>query len=238
MHFLLGPLLAAAAAAAPTAAADPGIYGTLIPLIPLLPILGFAFTALFGRRLQAKGGRTAAELVPVGVVVVVWVIAMIVVVPALQHTEPFGEHGPGRQALDLDPGRGLHGRPRVPRGRADRGAPDRRDDDRHARAHLLDRVHGARPGHVAVLRLPQPVHVLDARARPGQQLAAGVRGLGAGGPVLLLADRVLVPQAVRGAGRQEGVHRQPRRRRGLRARDHGHLGQHGDDEHPGSRSRS
>src|SRR5450759_219729 len=69
------------------------MYETLIPLIPLLPILGFAFTALFGRRLQAKGGRAAAEIVPVGIVVVVWVIAMIVVVPALQHAEPFGEAG-------------------------------------------------------------------------------------------------------------------------------------------------
>jgi NADH-quinone oxidoreductase subunit L len=69
------------------------MYETLIPLIPLLPILGFAFTALFGRRLQAKGGRGAAELVPVGLVVVVWAIAMVVVVPALQHAEPFGEQG-------------------------------------------------------------------------------------------------------------------------------------------------
>jgi NADH-quinone oxidoreductase subunit L len=69
------------------------MYETLIPLIPLLPILGFAFTALFGRRLQAKAGRGAAELVPVGIVVVVWVIAMVVVLPALQHAEPFGEHG-------------------------------------------------------------------------------------------------------------------------------------------------
>ncbi|HEY5435775.1 MAG TPA: NADH-quinone oxidoreductase subunit L [Candidatus Limnocylindrales bacterium] len=69
------------------------MYETLIPLIPLLPILGFAFSALFGRRLQAKWGRAAAEIVPVGIVVVVWVIAMIVVVPALQHAEPFGETG-------------------------------------------------------------------------------------------------------------------------------------------------
>ncbi len=69
------------------------MYETLIPLIPLLPILGFAFTALFGRRLQAKGGRGLAEVVPVGLIVVVWVIAMVVVVPALQHVEPFGEHG-------------------------------------------------------------------------------------------------------------------------------------------------
>jgi len=68
-------------------------YDMLIPLIPLLPILGFAFTALFGRRLQLKFGRTAAEIVPVGLIVAVWVIAMIVVVPALGHAEPFGEKG-------------------------------------------------------------------------------------------------------------------------------------------------
>ncbi len=68
-------------------------YNTLIPLIPLLPILGFAFTSLFGRRLQLRFGRWAAELVPVGLVIAVWVIAMIVVVPALQHQDPFGEGG-------------------------------------------------------------------------------------------------------------------------------------------------
>ncbi len=44
----------------------------------------------------------------------------------------------------------------------------------------------------------------------------------------LQPDRVLVPQALRGPRRQEGVHRQPRRRRGLRARDHGDLRQHRD----------
>ena len=68
-------------------------YATLIPLIPLLPILGFAFTALFGRRLQLKFGRTAAGIVPVGLIVAVWVIAMIVVIPALQHVDPFGDKG-------------------------------------------------------------------------------------------------------------------------------------------------
>src|SRR3954465_12493179 len=69
------------------------MYETLIPLIVLLPILGFAFTALFGRRLQLRFGRTAAEIVPLGVIVLTWVIAMAVVIPALQHLEPFGEHG-------------------------------------------------------------------------------------------------------------------------------------------------
>ena len=90
MHPLLGTLLASEST---VGAVEPGVYPLLIALIALLPILGFAFTALFGRRLQAKGGRTAAEIVPVGIVIVVWVIAMMVVVPALTHAEPFGEHG-------------------------------------------------------------------------------------------------------------------------------------------------
>ncbi|MCJ7711450.1 MAG: NADH-quinone oxidoreductase subunit L, partial [Chloroflexi bacterium] len=93
MYPLLSTLFASEGEAVVTGAVDPGIYPLLIALIPLLPILGFAFTALFGRRLQAKGGRTAAEIVPVGIVVAVWVIAMMVVVPALTHAEPFGEHG-------------------------------------------------------------------------------------------------------------------------------------------------
>jgi NADH-quinone oxidoreductase subunit L len=65
----------------------------LIPLIPLLPILGFAFSALFGRRLMLKYGRTAAEIVPVGAVVIVWLIAVSVIIPAVTHAEPFGEAG-------------------------------------------------------------------------------------------------------------------------------------------------
>jgi NADH-quinone oxidoreductase subunit L len=69
------------------------MYETLIPLIVLLPIAGFAFTALFGRRLQLTFGRWASEIVPVGGVIAVWVIAMIVVAGALGHNEAFGEQG-------------------------------------------------------------------------------------------------------------------------------------------------
>src|SRR3974390_1994260 len=68
-------------------------YETLIPLIPLLPILGFAFTALFGRRLMLRYGRTATEIVPLGLVIATWVIALLVIVPALQHASPFGDQG-------------------------------------------------------------------------------------------------------------------------------------------------
>ena len=151
------------AAEGATASTDAGIYDVLIPLIVLLPILGFAFTALFGRRLQLRFGRGAAEIVPIG-----------------HHRADLADRagrdraraparravrrgGPRRHALDVDPGRRLQRRHRLPRGRADRLPPDRRDHDRHARARVLDRVHGPRQRHVAVLRLPQPVHVLDAR---------------------------------------------------------------------------
>jgi len=68
---------------------------TLLPLIPGLPIAGFAFTALFGRRLQARFGRPAASLVPVLAVVASWAIAMYVCFLVLTHGEPFGEAGYG-----------------------------------------------------------------------------------------------------------------------------------------------
>ena len=68
-------------------------YDALIVAILALPIAGFAFTALFGRRLQARFGRNAASAVPVAVVILSWIAAMIVVPPALGHAEPFGEHG-------------------------------------------------------------------------------------------------------------------------------------------------
>jgi NADH-quinone oxidoreductase subunit L len=92
MHLL--PILPfAATEATPISFVDASMYPLLISLIPLLPILGFAFTALFGRRLMARWGRGAAEIVPVGIVIAVWVIALAVIVPALTHAEPFGEHG-------------------------------------------------------------------------------------------------------------------------------------------------
>jgi NADH-quinone oxidoreductase subunit L len=72
---------------------DASAYQVLVPLIPLIPILGFAFTSLFGRRIQFRFGRTAAAAVPVLGVIGVWVIAMIVVAGALGHAEAFGEHG-------------------------------------------------------------------------------------------------------------------------------------------------
>jgi len=70
-------------------------YEGLILAVLALPIAGFAFTALFGRRIQARAGRTVVSAIPVGLVVVSWLAAMVVVVPALNHAEPFGEAGYG-----------------------------------------------------------------------------------------------------------------------------------------------
>jgi NADH:ubiquinone oxidoreductase subunit K len=54
-------------------------YETLVPLIIALPLAGFVFSVFFGRRLQAAFGRTVAVLVPLGVVIASWVVAMVVV---------------------------------------------------------------------------------------------------------------------------------------------------------------
>ena len=70
-------------------------YDLLIPLIAALPLAGFAFSALFGRRLQATFGIRAASLVPVTVVVLAWATAMAVCAAVLTGAEPFGHSGHG-----------------------------------------------------------------------------------------------------------------------------------------------
>ena len=131
----------------------------------------------------------------------------------------------GRRWFEWIPADNFLRRRRLRRRRADGLPADRRDDDRPAGPRLLDRLHEPRPGLLALLRLPQPVHVQHAAAGPGRQLPRRLRGLGAGRPVELPAHRLLVPQALGGAGGQEGVHRQPRRRRRFHPRDHADLRQ-------------
>jgi len=60
----------------------------LIPLIPALPLAGFLFTAAFGRRLDKQ-----AHWVPVGAVVLSWLIAMLVVSQALTNSGDFAANG-------------------------------------------------------------------------------------------------------------------------------------------------
>ena len=200
-------------------------------LIPILPLAGFAITAVIGRRLDKQ-----AHIIPVGAVGIAWAMSMVVAFLALTHGAPFDEEAAGFghavSWLHLDPGRGLRDPGGLLRRCPDRLPADRRDDDRAARPRLLDRVHGPRPRLLAVLRLPEPVHVLDAAARPRRQLPRRLRRLGAGRPVELPAHRLLDDEPSRGAGGEEGVHRQPRRRRRVRARDHADLRQPRHAQHP------
>jgi NADH-quinone oxidoreductase subunit L len=66
------------------------MFDLLIPLIVALPLAGFVITALIGRRLEKQ-----AHIVPVGLIVIVWVISMVVAFATLTHAEPFGEAGHG-----------------------------------------------------------------------------------------------------------------------------------------------
>ena len=108
---------------------------------------------------------------------------------------------------------GLPGRPPQQRdaaGRHLRGLPDPR---------LLDRVHVPRPRLRALHGVPEPLHVRHAHPGAGGELRGAVRGLGGGGALQLPPHRVLVRPAERVRRGQEGLHRQPHRRRGLPARD-------------------
>jgi NADH-quinone oxidoreductase subunit L len=70
----------------------------LIALIPILPLAGFAITALIGRRL----GREA-HWIPVGLIVLTWVISMIVAFASLSGAAPFGQEGHGFRLYDWIP---------------------------------------------------------------------------------------------------------------------------------------
>ncbi len=61
-----------------------GAFDLLIPLIALLPLIGFVITAVVGRRLDRE-----AHWIPVGLVVVSWLIAMFVAFSAITGAAGF-----------------------------------------------------------------------------------------------------------------------------------------------------
>ncbi|HET9345660.1 MAG TPA: NADH-quinone oxidoreductase subunit L, partial [Candidatus Limnocylindrales bacterium] len=66
------------------------MYDLLIPAVLFLPLIGFLVTAVIGRRLG-----TQAHIIPVGVVVISWLVAMVVVYAALSHAPPFDDEAAG-----------------------------------------------------------------------------------------------------------------------------------------------
>ena len=96
----------------------------------------------------------------------------------------------------------------------------RRHRHRDADSRLLDGVHRRRAARRrrAVLLLPEPLLLLHAHARPGEQLPGDVRGLGGRGPLLVSAHRLLVREEERVGRGEEGLHHQPHRRLGLHPR--------------------
>ena len=105
-----------------------------------------------------------------------------------------------------------------------------RDDDvrRHRRRrrdpYLFLRLHGRRPQQGALLRVHEPVHVLDARHRAGEQFHRDVHLLGTRRRVQLPAHRVLVRKTQRGRRGEKSLLHQPPRRLRISAWDFVRLG--------------
>src|ERR687894_760022 len=93
---------------------------------------------------------------------------------------------------------------------------------------LLRGVYAGRPALRLVLRGPEPLYRINARAGSGAEFHRAVCLLGAGGPVFVSPDRALVREASGGEGGAEGVYRDAYRGRGVVYRDHHVLAGDGD----------
>ncbi len=95
----------------------------------------------------------------------------------------------------------------------------RRDGRLDADPPLQRQLHEERPRQRALLRVPQLLRLLDARAGARRQLPAADRRLGVRRRRLVPADLLLVPPRHGDEGRHQGVRDQRSRRRRARARD-------------------
>ena len=174
----------------------------LITLALLLPLTGFVVLVAFGKRFAEPW----PGIIATATVGTAFLLALIAAIDVLAGQRPRRDRHLVRVAARARR-RGL-----VPVGPA-LGADDTGGHrGRVADPRLLDRVHARRRSLRAVLRLPEPVHLLDADAGARQQLRSDVRRVGTGRPLVVPADLVLVRAAHGCRGRQEGVRRQPDRR--------------------------
>ena len=180
----------------------------MLSLIPLLPLVGFLVNACLGRRLtkSISGGLACAAMIASFAVVGHAGLAH----PADAPPAPIELHRRSRGfasgtlhvpfTLRLDHLSSVmilvdHGH-------------------RLAHPHLLDRLH-ARGEDSEYARYFSYLNLFASFMLVlvlGRELPGDVRRLGRGRPLLVPADRLLVPQAVGRRRRQESVHRQPHRR--------------------------
>ena len=216
-----------------------GLFLQYAWLIPLFPLLGFAIITLTPIRLS----RAASGWLAIGLMVAATVVALGVGARCAGRACQRRWHGRGDGARrPRARGRGRAGfafpaanivqhvplgagrwRCRVHDGllyRPGRGG-DAGDGDDHLDLHppVLAGLHGPRRAPVALLLVYLAVHRRDAADGDGQQPAAVLHGLGADGPVLVPADRLLVRQGLRrptpdhaAPGGDQSVHHHPRRR--------------------------
>ena len=193
---------------------------SLIAVVLLMPLLGAFVNGVFGRRLGKPAVRMMA-LTAVGVSFAAAIATFVALNGAVDaaHTAN-GEAAHTKLAwlawewmrVSGPNGSKIAHRPQVQRRRALRRDDARRHGRGFPHPRLLDRVHGVGQGVLALLLLPEPLHLLDARPHPRGQPAGALHRLGRGRSLLVPAHRLLVREAPQRGGRQEGVHRQPHRR--------------------------
>ena len=191
--------------------------GAMAWLLIAIPLATAAFLLLAGK-MSDSWGHLLATLAPI----VSFALGLVLFVQLL--TSPADARHLDVTRLRVDRHRRLVHRVR-PAGRPAvhpvRAADHRR---RVADPRLLDRLHGPRRPSPPVLRLPQPVHRRHADAGAGEQLPGAVPRLGGRRSGVVPADLLLGAQALGRGRRQQGVHRQPRRRPGPEHGDLHHAG--------------
>ena len=175
-------------------------------LIPISPLLGAVINGIFGKRLS----KSVIGIIGAGTVALSFLISLGAFLQMLRTPDSampiVRNYFAWIQAGDVS------GEFRIPARSSVRPDDSDRDRRRISDSRLLHRLHARRFRVLSILRLPEPVHVLHAHARSREQLPADVRRLGRRRTVFVSADRVLVRQEIRNRRREEGIHRQPRRR--------------------------